>query len=165
MFWEISGRQDLNCDPGPKRRCVYQAEALRLIKARPRGVEPYLLIVVKRSINWLRGDMVAEGGGRTRTVVTPRIFKVPVRCLFVPRNVILKIERKTGFNPRHPNLARLYLPLNYFRKTCISYFIKWRVTGVETHAKGARSKSVRCQFAHRIFIKMVSHEGLEPSTL
>ena len=121
----ISGRQDLNLRPLVPNQVLYQAEPLPVNKSAPeRSRTPNLLIRSQTLYPIeLRAHMVPRGV--ERTVVTHRRILSPVRLpVPPPRHVILKIGAEDGIRTRPQPWQGCILPLNYFRKTCMSYFIK-----------------------------------------
>ena len=135
MFLGISGRQDLNLRPLVPNQVLYQAEPLPVNKSAPeRSRTPNLGSVVKRSIQlsygriWCRGRGSNPHGGHP-----PQDFKsCASACSATPACHIENWSGRRDSNPRPQPWQGCILPLNYFRKTCMSYFIKSAGEGSRT---------------------------------
>jgi hypothetical protein len=88
---------------------LYQAELLPVYGAPKRSRTPNLLIRSQTLYPielWAHTLNGAEDRSRTGTVVTYRRILSPVRLPIPPPRQEKKMERKTGFEPATPTLAR-----------------------------------------------------------
>ena len=171
MFLGISGRQDLNLRPLVPNQVLYQAEPLPVIKSAPeRSRTPNLLIRSQTLYPIeLRAHMVPRAGSNPHGGHPPQDFKsCASACSATPACHIENWSGRRDSNPRPQPWQGCILPLNYFRKTCMSYFIKSAGEGSRTPTPKAldpKSSASANSATPAYFVKMVSHEGLEPSTL
>ena len=134
MFLGISGRQDLNLRPLSQTRCSTKLSHFPLIKAPERSRTPNLLIRSQTLYPIeLRAHMVPRAGSNPHGGHPPQDFKsCASACSATPACHIENWSGRRDSNPRPQPWQGCILPLNYFRKTCISYFIKSAGEGSRT---------------------------------
>ena len=134
MFLGISGRQDLNLRPLVPNQVLYQAEPLPVNKSAPESRTPNLLIRSQTLYPIeLRAHMVPRAGSNPHGGHPPQDFKsCASACSATPACHIENWSGRRDSNPRPQPWQGCILPLNYFRKTCMSYFIKSAGEGSRT---------------------------------